>query len=80
VQTALQKAPEVLHRVRVDVPVHVLNRMIDDSVLIVRFQPIVGLQLIAKDGRASFYTLADQRLKVFLLASLDMTGNYLSRQ
>jgi hypothetical protein len=40
-EPALQKAPEVLHGVGVDVAVHVLNRVVDNGVLILFLQAVV---------------------------------------
>jgi hypothetical protein len=69
VQAALQKRPEVFHRVCVDVPVHVLNGVIDDLVLKGIFEPVVGFQFVGKDSRACFDVLTDIFLK-FLFASV----------
>ena len=33
-QTALEQAPEILHRVRVNIAVRIFDRMIDDGVLV----------------------------------------------
>ena len=52
VQSALEETPEVLHRVGVDVAVSVFDGVVDDGVLIVTFQTIVGFQFIAEDRRA----------------------------
>jgi len=69
VQTAFQKAPEVLHCIGVDVSVHVLDRMVDNSVLIVSAQTFIGFQFVAEYGRARFDVLANLRLQ-FLLAPI----------
>src|ERR1035441_9760462 len=45
VESALQQTPEVLHRICVDVSIHILHRVIDNRVLVFRFQPIVGFQI-----------------------------------
>jgi hypothetical protein len=39
VQAALQEAPEILHAVGVYIAIHVLDCVIDDGVLVIRFQP-----------------------------------------
>ena len=49
VKATLQQTPEVLHCVGVDIPVHVPDRVIDDSVLVVSLQTIVRLQFISED-------------------------------
>src|SRR5437667_11353071 len=56
-QAALQEAPEVFHPVSMNVAVHVLNRVIDNSVIIVRIQSVVGLEFIAVDSCACFHML-----------------------
>lgn len=68
VQTALQEAPEVFHCIGVNVAVYVFNRVVDDGVLIVGTQAVVGLQFIGKDCRASFDVLSDLFLKFPLTA------------
>lgn len=68
VQAALQERPKVFHRISVDVAVHVLDRVIDDLVLKVIFQTIVGFQLIGEDRCARFDVLFEIRLQSFLLA------------
>jgi hypothetical protein len=75
VQAALQETPEILHTIGVNVAVHILDRVIDNGVLVVGFQPIVGFQFVAEDRRARFDALTDQRLKVFFLARVHVTGN-----
>ena len=35
VQTAFQEAPEILHGIGVDVPVHIFHGVIDDGMLVV---------------------------------------------
>jgi hypothetical protein len=77
VQATLQKTPEVFHRVGVNVAVNVLDGVVDDLVLIVGIQTVIGEQFIAEDGRASFDALADCALKFFLTASLNVVNNNL---
>lgn len=63
VQAALEQAPGVLDRVRVDISIHVFNGVIDNAVLIVGFQPVVRLQFIAEDRGPGLDVLTDGRLK-----------------
>src|ERR1022692_3945612 len=67
-QAALQKTPEVLHRVRVNVPVHIFNRVVDDFVLKLFGQAIVGWQFITEDCRARFDVLFNALLEFSLAA------------
>jgi len=53
VQATLQEAPEVLHRIGVNVSIRILNGVVDNGVLIVRLQSIIRLQLVGEDRRAS---------------------------
>ena len=71
-QATLQEAPEVLHRVGVDVSIDVLDCVVNEGVLIVGCKAVIGFQFIAEYRGASFDAFADQRLKVFLLASVNM--------
>jgi hypothetical protein len=71
VQTALEQAPEVLHGVGVDVLVHILYRMVDNGVFVIRLQPIVGEQLIGEDRGTGFDMLTHVRLKFLLAATAD---------
>jgi hypothetical protein len=57
VQSALQETPEILHRVCVNVIINVFDSVINDRVLKVAFQAVVGLQFISKDRAASLYVL-----------------------
>ncbi len=41
VQAALKQRPKVFHPVGMNVLIHVLDRMVDDCVLVVSFQPII---------------------------------------
>lgn len=74
VQTALKQTPEVLHRVRVDIAVNVLDGVIDDRMAVVSFQPVVGQQFVTEDSRARFDVFADDRLKFSLRALLNMVN------
>jgi hypothetical protein len=48
VKLPLNETPEILHCVRVDIAVRVLNRMVNDGMLILRGKPVVGLQGVAE--------------------------------
>lgn len=68
VQSTLQR-PEVFHRIGVDVPIHVFDRVIDDLVLEGIFQAVVRLQFVGEYSRSRFDVLTDIFLK-FLFASI----------
>src|ERR1039458_4360790 len=57
VQAALQETPEILHAIGVDISIHVLNRVVDDSVLIVSLQRLIRFQFITEDSRSRFDVL-----------------------
>ena len=63
-QAALQQTPKVFHAVGMNITFHVFDCMIDNSVLVVRAQPIIRFQLITEDGRACFDVLADLLFEV----------------
>jgi len=69
VQATLEQAPKVLHPVSVHVVVHVLHGVVDDGVLVVGIQSVIGKQFIGEDGRARFDVFTDLLLK-FLLAAI----------
>jgi len=77
VQPALQKRPEILHTVGVNVPANVLNGVIYNLMLEL-VQALIRLQGVGIQCRSSFDVLADFRLKRFLLAVLDNLGADLS--
>jgi hypothetical protein len=77
-EAALQQRPEILHRVRVNVAVDILHGMVDNSVLEVRFQTIVGQEFITEDRRASLNTLANHALKFLLPASFNVIHDSLT--
>jgi hypothetical protein len=54
VQATLQETPEVLHRVRVDVSVHVLYGVIDNRVLVFALQPVIRFQFVTEDSGPGF--------------------------
>lgn len=60
-QPALEKTPEVLHAIGVDLPIHIALSVVDDRMGIF-VQPFVGLQFIAIDGRSGFDMLTDVSL------------------
>jgi|HubBroStandDraft_1064217.scaffolds.fasta_scaffold22605_3 hypothetical protein len=74
-QSALQQTPEVLHRVRVDVAVHVLNSVVDNGVLVVVLQPVVRLQGIAENSGPGFNAVLNDWLELFLGTGSDMSGD-----
>ena len=69
VKLTLHQAPEVFHRVRVDVAANVLYGVIHNGVLIFSIQPVVGLQRIAKQCGTSLYVLANLAMK-FMFPSI----------
>jgi hypothetical protein len=77
VQAALQETPKILHRVRVDVSVHVLYGVVDYGVLVIGFQTFVGLQGIAENRGTSFDALADNWLEFLLGTRGNMARNNL---
>ena len=52
-----------------NVPISVLNGVVDDGMLVVFVQTIIGFQFIGKDSRTSFDVLPDLLLQ-FALASI----------
>lgn len=52
-KAALQQRPKILNGVGVSVAVHILDRVIDDGVLIVGVQTFIRFQFVAEDRRAS---------------------------
>src|SRR6266700_112774 len=71
VKPALQEAPEIFHCVRVNVAVHVFNSVVNDRVLVVRFQPVIGFQFVAEDCGASFDVPSNPLLKFRLVSLTD---------
>jgi len=78
VQLPLNETPEVLHRVRVDVAPSILNRVIDDGVIVVRRKPVVGLQFVAEQRRSRRDMLAYPLLQVTLAPIGDVKGSHLA--
>jgi hypothetical protein len=75
-QSALEQAPEVFHRVRVNVLVDVLDSVIDNRMLKVAFESVVRLQFISENRAASLYMLAHLFLKFMLAAIIhDLQAN-----
>ena len=71
-QPALEQAPEVLHGVGMHVAIDVLNCMVDNGVLVVFAQAVIGQKFIGEDSRSDLHTFADGTLKFLFLSSLDM--------
>jgi len=67
VQAPLQETPEVLHGVRVDVPVHILDGVVNHGVLVAITQAIVGKQFIAEDCGTRLYAITNRALQFFFL-------------
>src|SRR5712692_977992 len=70
-QPALYETPEVFQRVRVYAAMHVLNRMIYNSVLIVLVKPDVRFKRIRVDGSASLDLFTNERLHIVLATPRD---------
>ena len=47
---ALQQTPEILHAVRMDVPINVRLGMVNDLVSVVGPKPVIGQMLIRSSG------------------------------
>jgi hypothetical protein len=62
----------------VNVPIRALHSVIDDHVLVVFTQPIVGLQFIGEDGRARLNVLADLLLQLGLAPIIDNEGSHVA--
>src|ERR1017187_4467328 len=77
-QPTLQQAPEVLHRVRVDIAPYVFYGVVDNSVLVIGFQTVIGLQCIAENCGTGFDALPDDWLKFLLGAGGYVTGDNLA--
>src|SRR5438552_742284 len=56
-QPALQQAPKVFKSIRVDLPLHIGDRMVDDLMRVLPFQSFVGKQLIRIESRPCFDSL-----------------------
>jgi len=68
----LQETPEVLQAVGVNMSVNVRLGVIDDAVdLSTLFHAVVGTERVSVEGGASFNVLADDLLKLVLLAVYD---------
>src|ERR1039458_6061086 len=53
-----------VHPIGMDVAIYILNRVVDDRVLVVGFQPFVRFQFVTEDCRASFDVLTDVALEL----------------
>ena len=69
VKLALHQAPEVFHSIRMNIAANVLYGVIHDRVLIFAIQPVVRLQRVAEQRRASLDVLANLAVK-FMLAAI----------
>ena len=78
VQATLQETPEVLHRVRVDVSIYVLNGVVDYGVLVFVLQTVVGLQGIAENRGTGFDALPNDWLEFLLGTGRYVTGDNLT--
>lgn len=67
----LNHAPEIFHRIRVDVSISVLNRVVNHGVFVIRGKPIVGLQRIAEQCATGLNVLLDVLVEFMLPASRD---------
>src|SRR5262249_30738028 len=67
----LQQIPEAFQIVSVNVPVRVLDRMVDGRMAVVSIETAIGLQFVRENRNASFYMLAHLFLQFFLAAIID---------
>ena len=74
VERPLQKTPEVLHPVGMDVSVRVLDSVIDDGVLIVCLQPFIRFQFVTEDSGPGFNLFVDVLLKFLFFAVVNHKG------
>lgn len=72
VDSALEQRPEVLHPIRVDVPVNVLLRVINDLVRVVAIQRIVGEQFIGDNFGTTANVHLNDIAQIVLAARLYM--------
>ena len=73
-QAALQETLEVLHGVGMNIPVYVFDRVVDDFVLELLGQAIVGRQFIGEDCRARFNVLLNVLLEFSLATVFNRHG------
>lgn len=66
---ALHEAPEILHRVCVNVPMRVLYSMVYNCMFVLGVQAVVRLQRIAEESATGLYVLLHMLVK-FLLAAI----------
>src|SRR5438093_1588348 len=66
VDRALEQAPEILQAVGVDASVDERFRVVNYFMDVLAFQPVIGLQGIGVDGRASRHGIHNLRLKITL--------------
>jgi hypothetical protein len=72
INSTLQEAPEVFHPVRVNVPVNILLRVIDDLVRVLAVERIVGEKFIGDDFRSFAHSHLYNVAEIVLAARLDM--------
>src|SRR5205085_361517 len=73
-QAALQETPEILHGVRVNIPIYVFNCVIDNRVLVVVLQSLIRLQLITENCCTSLDVFTNLLLKFLLASAIDHEG------
>ena len=70
VQLPFNEAPKIFHPVSVGIFIRVLDGVIDNGVLVILGQPIIGKQFVSEDRRARFDVLPYLALKFALAAIL----------
>jgi hypothetical protein len=70
VDSTLQETPKVLHAVGVDILADVFNRVIDNLMLVLFTESVIGFHCIAVEFGTLLYVLAHQRLQLSLTAAL----------
>src|ERR1700722_9790304 len=78
VQLAFNKAPEVIHCVRMNVAVHVLDGMINDLMPIIICQAVIRLKSVGEQRRANSYVLTDMFVQFMLTARWDRESAHLA--
>jgi hypothetical protein len=76
--STLQKRPEILQAVRMDMPINIGYGVINHLMRILASQPVVRLERVAVERRASFYMLAYLSLKRTLLSIWNYRGAHLA--
>lgn len=70
IDARFEQRPEVFHPIRVNMPVNVLLRVVDDLVRVVAIQDIVGEQFIGDDFRPTTNALSHHAAQIMLATSL----------